>query len=162
MPFALFDPHAACDQLLPLNTMQNRVTFYRIYVFDKTLDQMAYADQMSNTALTRHDALGIGRNARLALPIPTLFPGLKDAYAEVRLGKDGEQPIKISLDGAYLPIDPDEPAPPVAKPMAVGRETVEKGTLKLGDAEVQLAADEQRVLLTRGRLLTTHPIRSTR
>ena len=153
MPFELFDPQAGCDRLLPLNAMQNRVTFYRIYVFDKTLDQMGYADQMSNPALTRHDALGTGRNTRLASPIPTLFPGLKHAYAEVRLRKDGEQPIKISLDGAYLPIHPDAPAPNVAKPMAVGRDAVEKGTLKLGDAEVQLTADEKRLLLTRGRLL---------
>ena len=153
MPFELFDPQAGCDRLLPLNEMQNRVTFYRIYVFDKTLDQLGYADQMSNPALTRHDELGTGRNTRLALPIPTLFPGLKDAYAEVRLRKDGEQPIKISLDGAYLPIDPDAPAPNVAKPIAVGRDAVEKGRLKLGDAEVQLTGEEQRLLLSRGRLL---------
>jgi len=61
MPFEFFDPQTGCDRLLPLNAMQNRVTFYRIYVFDITLDQLASADQMSNPAHTRHDALGTGR-----------------------------------------------------------------------------------------------------
>lgn len=157
MPFELFDPQASCGQVLPLNEMQNRVTFYRIQVFDKSLDQMSYADQMSNAELTRHDELGSARNTRLALPIPTLFPELKDAYGEVRLQKEGEQPIRISLDGTYLPIDPKAQAPVPATPVRVSREKVGKGELKLGNVRVRLTPDDQRLLLTRGRLLYNRP-----
>jgi hypothetical protein len=154
MKSEIFQPEGPCDKVLPVNPAAYRIAFYRIQVFDKTLDQIAYAAQMKTAVLNSKGATDRKRVVRLALPIPTLFPALREKYGEVRLSASGEQPIKVSLEGAYLPFDAKrtETAEPEVKLVSEGELATDK-PLRLGAAAVTLSPAEKRLLLKRGTLL---------
>jgi hypothetical protein len=70
MTFELFDPTDSCNKLLPLNPIENRVTFYRIYLFEKKLDAHAYPGKAPSEVLNNPILRNAQRTLRLALPIP--------------------------------------------------------------------------------------------
>jgi hypothetical protein len=158
MTFELFDPTDSCNKLLPLNPIENRVTFYRIYLFEKKLDAHAYPGKAPSEVLNNPILRNAQRTLRLALPIPMLFPNLQRKYGEVLLNKGGEQPIKISLDGAYLPHMSNKAAAKAPVEVIVTKQQVKNGRIKVGDIEVFLPAPERLRFLSEGQLLYTPPL----
>ncbi len=153
MPYQLFDPTQACTTLLPLNPVENKLTFYKVSVFDVSLADIADIADLP-VAYARGGAMRDGSTSRmrLAIPITTLFSNLRQQYQEVRLpDTSGKKvPILMSLEGSILPFDPKRPAPPPLTEHSVSVQDVLKGQITVGSATITLDTRDQRRLATEG------------
>lgn len=149
--YELFDPTQQCTGLLPLNPIENKITFYGVSVFDVSLkDVAALADLPVGYA--RPGPSNRGETPfRLGLPVSTLFPGLREKYQEVRLaGSRGKLPVIMSLEGSVLPLDPDRPIPRPVPDHLVSRAELNAGPIRIGRYMINLAPLDVRWLATRG------------
>ena len=153
MSYQLFDPTQPCTSLLPLNPVENRLTFYKVSVFEVSLEDIAdIADLPVAYAWPGAAQKGSKARMRLGLPISTLFPELREKYQEVRLADaSGKKiPVVVSLEGSFLPFDPKRPVPAPLPEHPVSLHDVTKGRIKVGSVTITLDKRDQRRLAIEG------------
>ena len=110
---------------------------YLSQVPDDYLDHGAHVDRDTKTM-------------RLGLPVSHLFPSLRQKYAELRLDKDGQLPIKFGLDDIYLPYDPKTTEANAVVPIQISADRAKGGSISVGGSNVPISADQRKILADRG------------
>lgn len=147
MPYELFDPTRPCTSLLPLNPVEHKLTFYKVNIFEISLEDIAeIADLPVAYARRRRskDKLYLG------LPISTLFSELREKYQEFRLDVNEKIPVLMGLEGSFLPFDPNRPVPKPLPEHSVSIADLDKGRTKVGKTTIALDDNDQFRLATQG------------
>jgi hypothetical protein len=156
MPYQLFDPTKPCTSLLPLNPVQNKLTFYKVSVFEVSLQDIAdIADLPAAYARPGAPQKGSKDRMRLGLPISTLFPELREKYQEVQVtdASDKKIPVIIGLEGSFLPFDPNRPIPKPLPEHSVSAQDVIKGHVQIDGVTINLDKRDQQNLAIDGVVL---------
>ena len=138
--YQLFDPTQPCTSLLPLNPVENRLTFYKVSVFEVSLEDIAdIADLPVAYAWPGAAQKGSKARMRLGLPISTLFRSCGKS-PEVRLADaSGKKiPVVVNLEGSFLPFDTKRPVPAPLPEHPVSLHDVTKGRIKVGSVTITL------------------------
>ncbi|MFY2763854.1 hypothetical protein [Arenimonas sp. MALMAid1274] len=146
MPYQLFDPSQACNALLPLNPVQNKLSFYKVLVFEVSLSEVADAAELPISFDRHAPSGGVGSaRFRLGLPIVKLFPELQVKYQEVRTpAVPGKRlSVQMSTEGSFLPLDPARPRAPLLDEHIVSAADVAKGRVKIGKQTLKLDPRDQ-------------------
>jgi hypothetical protein len=106
MPYEIFDPASQCNPLLPLNTIVNKLTFFRINVFEVTLSELTHhKDGKIDGIIPGNNFLP--RKYRLGIPLTDLFPEIRKRLKTKFIKDTLPKPIKIGIEGTYLPASKD-------------------------------------------------------
>jgi len=149
MSFQLFDPTQPCTSLLPLNPVENKLTFYKVNVFEVSLEDIAdIAELPAAYATPGAPSEGMKGRMRLGIPVSTLFYDLKEKYQEViaEVADNRRIPVVMSVEGSFLPVTPKKSGSKPLDEYFVSRGDVIKGTKRVGKATIKLDAVAQRRL----------------
>lgn len=165
MSYQLFDPTQPCTSLLPLNPVENKLTFYKVSVFEVSLEDIAdIAELPAAYATPGAPSEGLKGRMRLGIPVSTLFYGLKEQYQEVMaaVADNRKIPVVMSVEGSFLPVNPKGPDPKPSDEFFVSRADVVKGTKRVGKATIKMDAVAQRRLSLGGVAYMKHGGRTVR
>ena len=77
MAYELFSPASPCNPILPLNTISNSLTFFKINVFEVTLDKFVRQNDGKIDWTSSTGGL-VPEKIKLGIPLTDMFPEIRN------------------------------------------------------------------------------------
>ncbi len=134
----LFNPANNCNPILPLNEITNKISFYRINVFDKTIDDMFQytKDGIITGKVEKSDRYK--NTLRLGIPLTEIFPQIQEVYPVRFLSGQNVDSMRIGIEGVYIPFKDDYPSPQKITELTAFGDDLSKGYIKYNGKNINL------------------------
>lgn len=150
MPYEIFDPSSACNPLVPLNKITNKLIFFKINVFEISLSKLTdYPDgKIDGPVSIRDFGLSI---YRLGIPLSDLFPHIREQLKTKFIKPTGPGPMRVGIEGVYLPANKDYAKQPEIEEVDVFKDDLKKTSItfdgvKINVSEVQAELEKNGVV----------------
>ena len=136
MPYEIFDPSSVCNPPVPLNKITNKLTFFKINVFEASLSKLIhYPDGKMDGPVNQSD-LGYS-TYRLGIPLTDLFPFIRPQLKTKYIKGFGPGPMRVGIEGVYLPVNKDYAKQPEIKHINIYNDDIKKGFIRIGGVKIK-------------------------
>ncbi len=137
MNYELFNPSNPCNPILPLNTVKNSINFFKINVFEVSLDRSIYEDDGIIDWLPGGD-YSFTERVKLGIPLTDLFPALRERLRTKFIKGPLPLPIRVGIEGTFIPSEKDHSPIKKITDVFLYADDIKKGKIKLGSIEINV------------------------